>query len=220
LLPAVQSARTAARRAQSVNNLKQIGLALHNYHSVNGHFPPRAITDRDGKPLLSWRVEILPFLEQQALFDEFHRDEPWDSAHNKKLLERMPALYRIPGVAAGPGTTFYRGFSGEGTLFDPKVKLGVSIASVTDGTSNTLGIVEAREAVPWTRPDAEIAFDLTIKPETAAQLLLTLGSHFPGGFNALFLDGSVRFLKMSISPQVLKALITRNGGEVISADSF
>jgi prepilin-type processing-associated H-X9-DG protein len=221
LLPAVQSARTAARRAQSINNLKQIGLALHNYESVNDRFPPQAITDRDGKPLLSWRVTILPFVEQQALFEEFHRDEPWDSPHNKKLLERMPALYRIPGVAAGPGMTFYRGFSGERTLFDPKVKLGVPIASVTDGTSNTLGIAEAREAVPWTRPDAEIAFDPAMKPEQARQLLeSTLGSHFPGGFNALFLDGSVRFLKRSINALTLKALITRNGGEVISADSF
>jgi prepilin-type processing-associated H-X9-DG protein len=221
LLPAVQSARTAARRAQSINNLKQIGLALHNYHSVNDRFPPQAIAGRDGKPLLSWRVAILPFLEQQALFDEFQRDEPWDSPHNKKLLERMPTLYAIPGAPAGPGMTFYRGFSGEGTFFDPKVKLGVPIASITDGTSNTLGIVEAREAVPWTRPDAEIAFDPTMKPEKAAQFLeSTLGSHFPGGFNALFLDGSVRFLKRSINPQVLKALITRNGGEVISADSF
>jgi prepilin-type processing-associated H-X9-DG protein len=133
----------------------------------------------------------------------------------------MPSLYAIPGAPAGPGTTFYRGFSGEGTLFDPKVKLGVPIASVTDGNSNTLGVVEAREAIPWTRPDAEIAFDPAMKPEQARRLLESiLGSHFPGGFNALFLDGSVRFLKLSISPQVLKALITRNGGEVVSADSF
>jgi hypothetical protein len=220
LLPAVQSARTAARRAQSVNNLKQIGLALHNYHSENNRFPPQAIADRDGKPLLSWRVAILPFLEQQALFDEFKRDEPWDSLHNKALLVRMPPLYAIPGAEAGPGMTFYRGFSGERTLFDPKVKLGVGIATVTDGTSNTLGVVEARDAVPWTRPDAEIAFDATSKPQETAQLLKSLGGHFPGGFNALFLDGAVRFIKESINIVTMKALITRNGGEVVSADSF
>jgi prepilin-type processing-associated H-X9-DG protein len=220
MLPAVQAARSAARRAQSVNNIKQIGLAFHNYHSVNDRFPPQAIADRDGKPLLSWRVAILPFVEQQGLFDEFKRDEPWDSPHNKSLLERMPTLYTIPGADAGPGMTFYRGFSGEGALFDPKVKLGVGIATVTDGTSNTLGIVEAREAVPWTKPDAEIAFDATRKPQEAAQLLKSLGGKFPGGFNALFLDGSVRFLKESINPLVVKALITRNGGEVVSADSF
>jgi prepilin-type processing-associated H-X9-DG protein len=220
LLPAVQSARSAARRAQSVNNLKQIGLALHNYHSANDRFPPQAITDKGGKPLLSWRVTILPFVEQNGLFNEFKLDEPWDSPHNKALLERMPTTYTIPGAEGEPGMTFYRGFSGERTLFDPKVKGGVGIASVTDGTSNTIGVVEAREAVPWTKPDEEIPFDAAAKPEQAKDLLPALGNHFPGGFNALFLDGSVRFLKLSTSPLVLRALITRNGGEVISSDSF
>jgi prepilin-type processing-associated H-X9-DG protein len=220
MLPAVQAARSAAQRSQSVNNLKQIGLALHNFHSVNDRFPPQAIADGHGKPLLSWRVAILPFLEQQALFEEFKRDEPWDSPHNKALLDRMPAVYTIPGAAAEPGMTFYRGFSGAGTLFDPKAKQGISIATVTDGTSNTVGIVEAKEAVPWTKPDSDIAFDPQIKPQAMRQLLESLGGHFPGGFNTLFLDGSVRFLKMSISSQVLKALITRDGGEVISANSF
>jgi prepilin-type processing-associated H-X9-DG protein len=221
LLPAVQSARSAARRAQSVNNLKQIGLALHNYHDTNGHFPPQAITDKSGKPLLSWRVAILPFVEQNVLLNEFKLDEPWDSPHNKALIERMPPSYAIPGAEAGPGMTFYRGFSGAHTLFDPQLKNGIGIQNVTDGTSNTLGIIEAKEAVPWTKPDEEIAFDATAtKPEQLQELLSSVGSHFPGGFNALFLDGSVRFLKLSINPQVLKALITRDAGEVISSDSF
>lgn len=220
LLPAVQSARSAARRSQSVNNLKQIGLALHNFHSTNNHFPPQAITDKSGKPLLSWRVAILPFLEQNALLTEFKLDEPWDSPHNKTLIERMPMTYAIPGAEAGPGMTFYRGFSGERTLFDPKAKDGTRIQDVTDGTSNTIGIVEAKEAVPWTKPDEEIPFDANAKPEQAKDLFASLGNHFSGGFNTLFLDGSVKFIKMSISPVVLKALITRNGGEVISADAF
>ena len=220
LLPATQSARTAARRSQSVNNLKQISLAFHNFHSVNDHFPPQAISDRDGKPMLSWRVAILPFLEQQALFNDFKLDEPWDSAHNKALLGRMPPTYAIPGAVAGPGMTFYRGFSGEHTFFDPRVKRGVGMATITDGTSITLGIVEAKEAVPWTKPDAEIAFDANAKQDQAPALLPLLGGHFPGGFNASFLDGSVRFLKLSINRGVLRALITRDGGEVISADGF
>ena len=219
-LPATQSARVAARRAQSTNNLKQIGLAMHNFHSSNDHFPGD-IRDKEGKPLLSWRVAILPFVEQQALFNEFHLDEPWDSPHNKALLERMPLLYSVPsGVAADPGKTFYRGFGGPHTLFDPAEKKGVAIQSVTDGTSNTIGVVEAKEAVPWTKPDGEIPFDAMAKPEEAAALLGQLGGHFAGGFNALFLDGSVRFLKTSINPIVLRALITRDGGEVVSSDSF
>jgi prepilin-type processing-associated H-X9-DG protein len=165
-------------------------------------------------------VAILPFIEQQGLFNEFKLDEAWDSPHNKALVERMPPTYAVPGSRAEPGMTFYRGFSGEHTLFDPKVKDGVGLAMVTDGTSNTIGVVEAKEAVPWTKPDAEIPFDASAKLEQAGDIFQSLGGHFPGGFNALFLDGSVRFLKMSVAPSVLRALITRDGGEVISSDSF
>ncbi len=81
-----------------MNNLKQIGLAMHNYESTFGTFPPAYIADKaTGKPLLSWRVAILPFLEQDALYKQFHLDEPWDSAHNKTLIARMPPVYRSPG---------------------------------------------------------------------------------------------------------------------------
>ncbi len=223
LLPAVQASRTAARRAQSVNNLKQIGLALHNYHSTNNHFPPVATRDKSGKPLLSWRVAILPFIEQSGIFTEFKQDEPWDSPHNKALLERMPAVYAVPGASAEPGMTFYQGFRGRGTIFDPSSKDGVGLREITDGTSNTIAVVEAREAVPWTKPDADVPFDDVAPPtkaESLRKLPTLLGDHFPGGFNALFADGSVRFIKTSINPITLRALITRNGGEVISSDSF
>lgn len=218
LVPATTSARLSARRSQSINNLKQIGLALHNYHSVNNHLPPGVIADKEGKPLLSWRVAILPYIEQAALYNEFHLDEPWDSAHNKPLIARMPTTYARPGAQADPGKTFYRGFSGESTVFDPKVKDGVGFHDVTDGTSNTLAIVEAKTAVTWTKPDQEIPFDPA--PEKARNILKDLGGHSPGGFNALMLDGSVRFIKESINVNVLRALITRNGGEVISADAY
>ncbi len=220
MLPAVQSSRMAAMRSQSINNLKQFGLAMHNFHSTNDRFPSQAIADKQGKPLLSWRVAILPFIEQAPLFNEFKLDEPWDSPHNKPLLERMPATYVIPGSKAEPGMTFYRGFSGAGAFFDPAKKDGIKIQDVTDGTSNTIAIVEAREAVPWTKPDDELPFDGGARPDKAKPLLPSLGGHFPSGFDALFLDGSVKFLKETINPIVLRALITRNGGEVISSDSF
>jgi prepilin-type processing-associated H-X9-DG protein len=219
LVPAVSSARVAAQRADSVMNLKQIGLAMHNFLSTNNHFPG-AVCGKDGKPLLSWRVQILPFLEQQALFNEFKLDEPWDSPHNKALLERMPNTFAVPNSPAEPGMTFYRGFAGPHTLFDPKVPAGVKIESITDGTSNTIAVVEAKEAVPWTKPESGVPFDESLKPERLQALRDALGGHFPRGFNALFCDGSVRFLKDSISLQVLRALITRDGGEVISSDSF
>src|SRR4249919_3311122 len=99
LLPAVQAAREAARRAQCVNNLKQIGLAMHNYHDVKNGLPPSAIVDKQGKPLLSWRVAILPYIEQQPLYDKFKLDEPWDSPNNKDLIQYMPSIYMCPSRA-------------------------------------------------------------------------------------------------------------------------
>jgi prepilin-type processing-associated H-X9-DG protein len=219
LLPAVQSARAAARRAQSVNNMKQIGLAMHNLHAANNHFPAD-IKDKKGKPLLSWRVRLLPFLEQQALLEEFHLDEPWDSPHNRELVARMPSVFAVPAGDAEPGATFYRGFSGERTIFDPKLPDGTPFQAMTDGTSNTIAVVEAKEAVPWTKPDSDIPFDSKAKPQGIRALIEGLGGHFPGGFNVLFCDGSVRFIAQTVNPVVFQALITRDGGEVISADSF
>ena len=107
LLPAVRSARGAARRAASTNNLKQIALAMHNHHDASKEFPAAYSTDKQGKPLLSWRVKILPLIGQDALYRQFHLDEPWDSEHNKKLIPLMPPVYMAPGSTAGPGKTNY-----------------------------------------------------------------------------------------------------------------
>ncbi len=163
LLPAVQSAREAARRAQCTNNLKQMALAMLNYESATGAFPKPAITDKDGKPLLSWRVAILPYIEQQGLYNRFKLDEPWDSPHNKELIKEMPQTYVCPSRAnAEPGTTTYRVFVGPGALFEEGK--GTNIANITDGTSNTIMISESSESVPWTKPDAELKFDPAAKP--------------------------------------------------------
>jgi hypothetical protein len=220
LLPAILTTRESAQRVQSVNNLKQIGLAIHNFQSSNNRLPAD-IRDADGKPLLSWRVQLLPFLEQQGLFEALHKDEPWDSAHNKELLEHMPALFKIPGSAqVEPGHTFYRGFSGPHAMFDFQVQRGLNFEDITDGTSNTLVVVEAREGVPWTKPDSDIPFDGDADALQGNDLRPSLGGHFGGGFNALLLDGSVRFIRETLAPQTLRALISRDGGEVISHDSF
>ena len=213
LLPATQSAREAARRSQCVNNLKQIGLANHNYHSANNMLPPPAITDKDGKPLLSWRVTILPYLDQQELYNKFKLDEPWDSPNNKSLIKEMPPVYLCPSRRnPEPGTTTYRVFVGKGALFQEGE--GTGFQNVTDGTSNTVMVVESKDAVPWTKPD-ELMFDPEAKPSFQGA-----GSPHPGGFNTGFADGSVRFIKNSVSLQVWKALITRASGEVISSDSY
>ena len=138
LLPAVQAAREAARRAQCVNNLKQIGLALHNYHAANDDFPGRPITDKDGKPLLSWRVAILPYIEQEALYNQFKLDEPWDSPHNKALIAADAHDLRLPEPpAAEPGMTNYRVFVGRGAPCSTTRRARGS-QDVTDGTSNTI----------------------------------------------------------------------------------
>ena len=212
LVPAVQAAREAARRAQCTNNLKQIALAMHNYNSAYNHFPPTAIADAQGRPLLSWRVAILPFIEQQALYNQFKFDEPWDSPHNRALIARMPPTYACPSepVPAGAGTTTYQVPAGPGALFDDAANPeGVQLKDVLDGTSNTLMVVESSRPVPWTKPD-----DLPVGGP--GQPLPPFGSRHPGGYDAAFADGSVRFLKSNVSPAVLRALITRDGGEVVA----
>jgi hypothetical protein len=209
LFEGVLKVRQASERMQSANNLKQIALAMHNYHATHGHFPPQAITGKDDKPLLSWRVAILPYLEQDNLYRTFRLNEPWDSAHNKALLKQLPPVYAPLGAGKKePGMTYYQGFTGKHALFDGLK--GPRLTEITDGTSNTLLIVEAAEPVPWTKPD-DLPFDVK-KP------LPKLGGLFAEGFQAAFCDGSVRFLPKTIKEATLRALITRDGGEVVEID--
>ncbi len=212
--PALQ-VRQAADRAASVQNLKQIGLAMHNYHSTYDAFPPAFTADKDGKPLLSWRVLILPFLNSKELYDQFHRDEAWDGPHNKLLIARMPAIYASP-AQAGPltaeGKTTYLAPRGPATLLAGQE--GVSIRGVPDGLSNTLFVVEANDAaaVTWSRPD-----DWRAHPEPDLALLF---GHHPGGTEALLGDGAVKFVRSTVPPAIWKHLATRNGGEVIRPEDY
>lgn len=194
-----------APRRMSQNNLKQIGLAMHTYHDVYNGMPPAAICDKRGKRLLSWRVAILPYIEQQALYQEFKLDEPWDSEHNKKLIAKMPKTYVLPGRKQADGVTHYRAFVGKEAALDWLT--GSTLVQFEDGTSNTIMVAEAADGVPWTKPD-----DLDF---TADGPLPKLGFFFRERCNVLFGDGSVRTLKPTIDPKTLKALITRSGGEVI-----
>ena len=213
LMSGTRSSTAAARRAQCSNNLKQIALAYHNVHAATNAFPAPAIMSADGKPLLSWRVAILPYVDQQELYNKFKLDEPWDSPHNKALIKEMPAVYLCPDRKdPEPGTTNYRVFVGDGALFQEGV--GTPIQSVTDGTSNTIMVVESSDAVPWTKPE-DLKFDPNAKPS-----LYGAGSPHKGGFQAAFADGSVRFIKNTINPITWKALITRASGEVIAADAY
>jgi Protein of unknown function (DUF1559) len=203
MAPAIGKLKDAATRMRSANNLKQIGLALHNYDAANNTLPPAAVVDKKGKPMLSWRVMILPYIDQEELYKQFHLDEPWDSDHNKKLIEKMPPTYALPVKGSKPGHTNYRVFVGNGAMWD--WIQGTTFAQITDGLSNTWMVVEAEEGVPWTKPD-ELEFD-------PKQDLPKLGKAFQGGFNVLYGDGSVHFYKSV--PKSAKAMITKAGGEVI-----
>ncbi len=205
--PAIQKMRAAASRSVAQNNLKQLGLAMHNYHDTHRKFPPQATYDKQGRPLLSWRVHLLPYIEQNELYKQFKLDEPWDSPHNKKLIAKMPMTFRSPNSNAGPGKTTYLVPLGKRTIFG--VKGGCRIRDITDGTSNTILIVEADDkfAVPWTKPE-DLKYDPK-NPKAAFQ-------NQKRGFNAAFADGSVRFISQAIDAKVLRALFTRNGEEVVS----
>jgi hypothetical protein len=206
-------ARSAAGRAQSSNNLKQIALAWHNYHDVHKAFPAD-IKSKDGKPLLSWRVAILPFVAQDNLYKQFKLDEPWDSEHNKALIARMPATYHSPAQKAGDGKTTYLAPRGQ-TGPDGAVKIGVlgaPIKEVTDGTSNTIMVVEANDeaAAVWTKPG-----DLDVDSKEPLKGLI---GHYDEGFVAALADGSVRFISKKVNAATLLGAFTRNGGEVLGRD--
>ena len=214
VVPAVQSGRAAAKRMEASNNLKQILLAMHNYHDTFKAFPAAYSVDQQGKPLLSWRVHILPYIEQQALYEQFRLDEPWDSEHNRKLIPQMPKLYRSPASNADPGKSNYLGnAAAESGIFAPPEKeserfpISVGMRDITDGTSNTIAVVEVRDelAVIWTKPD-DLQTAKGVLPKDIA------GLH-EGGFLIGRCDGSVTFVPESIDPNILQALFTRNGGE-------
>ena len=164
---------------------------------------------------------MLPFIEQQNLYVQFKLDEPWDSPNNIKLLPMMPKTYMTPGQPIdGSGMTHYQVFVGPGSVFDPKAgkkqpgqgpgmpQIGLPIAAIQDGTSNTILIATATNPVPWTKPE-DISFD-PMKP------LPPLGGLMPGGFNVAFADGFVRFLPQNTPEATLKAMITYKGGEVVN----
>src|SRR5262245_54761586 len=187
--------------------MKQLGLACHNYADEHGTLPPASVSGPDGRPLLSWRVLLLPYIEQEELYREFRLDEPWDSEHNIRLLERMPATYAAPGHYKSripPHHTICHVFVGPGTAFEgPK---GIALGDFPDGSSTTILIVEAGEPVPWTKPE-----DIAFEPESP----LHLPNLFRDGFRVGMADGSMRFVRKDIDEARLRAAITRNGGESI-----
>lgn len=213
LLPAIAAARDAARRTCSMNNVRQIEIGLLQYEADHACLPAYANFDTNGKPLLSWRVHVLPYLGENELYEAFHLDEPWDSQHNKKLIPRMPALFRNPTsqVPADAGTSDYLGVVGQGCAFTGG-KEGLTMAEVTDGLSRTVSVVQVSDdaAEVWTCPA-----DWKMDPANPTQ---GLGGLQRGGWIAGFMDASCRLVDDSIDPTVWKALLTTSGGEAVGAD--
>jgi len=209
-LPAIQE---AANRARATNNLRQIGIALHAHNDAFGKLPTATIYSADGtKPLYSWRVALLPFLEQEALYNALKRDEPWDSEHNKKVLKdvKMPGVFALPGVPAKEGHTFLQVFTGPDTTFDGKKQM--TIQGIADGSSNTIAVVEAAESVHWAAPGDDIPYSAKVSP------LKQLGNHYGKGTLAVLFDGSFRTISPKMTEKTIRAAITPNGGEILGSD--
>ena len=190
--------------------MTQLTLACNNYECTYGTLPPAVVYGPDGIPLYSWRVLLLPFIEQDDLYKEFHLDEPWDSEHNIRLLERMPATYALPRYKRSqspPYHTVCHVFVGPGTAFEGPG--GIPFRDFSDGVSNTFLVVEAGEPAPWTSP-RNIVYN-PVQP-------VRLRGPFKDGFRAGMADGAMRWVPYDTPSEKLRAAITRNGGEKVSLD--
>ena len=212
LLPNDNShARMEMRDSPLVFNLKQICLSMHTFSDYTGSLPTAATYNKRGKKLLSWRVQVLPYINEKKLYEKFHHDEPWDSEHNLKVMKEnpMPGVYTLTGKAKpGETETHIQAIVGKETAINPIV--GQKLEEIQDGSSNTIVMGVAAKAVPWTKP-ADIEVDG--KPNIKGLL------RFENGVTQFgFGDGSVRSVKESVDPAALKAATTRNGGETSSLD--
>jgi hypothetical protein len=191
-------------------NLGQIVNAMHRYHEAHRSFPAHAIYSKEGKPLLSWRVDLLPYLDEGKLYREFKLDEPWDSPHNRKLIERIPAVYRSPKIRdRRAGLTTYLVPIDKAFIFTG-TKEGMPIKEIHDGTSNTVMVVDANDdaGVVWTKPD-----DLVVSRKDPWRGLL---GHYPGFVLVGTADGSWRRVARTVKPETLWAMFTRAGYEVLT----
>ena len=224
MLSAVQKVRGAALRMKTSCHLKCLGLAMHTYADghKDGHLPganaPAEEPQGGGKKYpVSWRVLILPYIEEEKLFKEYRFDEPWDGPNNIHLLQRMPRTFRHPKADSADvpaGHTHYRVFVSRAdakpsALFTDGMP-GPKVKETRDGNSNTILIVEAGEAVPWTMPEV-LLYDRN-------QPLPKLGGLFKGQFQVALADGSIRSFRSDIAEHKLRALITKDGGEPMDGE--
>jgi hypothetical protein len=229
----IENARQREAHSKSVNNLKRILLAMHNFHSVNGHFPPAVVFGPDGKPWHSWRVLILPYLEQSELYNKYDFSQPWDSPTNKTVADTALDIYKDPvyGNSSDP-VTHYAAIVGDKAMFRPKgaqikdttrpldnMKDGsTKIFEITDGTSATLMIVPiaSDRKIPWAKPE-DIEFGPNF-PELGKPGGIALPYKSLDGKGRVApvakADGSVMDLKEETPLRIVRSLITISGGEI------
>lgn len=203
----------SAQRAPCQSNLRQIGLALHEYYQAYGCFPPAYIADKDGKSMHSWRVLLLPFLDCDDLYKQYDFAEPWNGPHNSRLMGKCPSVYRCPLASnRNPSATNYLAVVGAATLW-PGGK-SPRLEDIRDGMSNTIGVVEVADSdINWMEP-RDMGFDQAVVGVNKDRHV-GISSNHSGGANVSFVDGSVRYLPESVSPATLRAFLTIAGGEKI-----
>jgi prepilin-type processing-associated H-X9-DG protein len=191
--------------------LKQIALAMHNYHEVYGCLPPAYVADENGRPMHSWRTLLLPFVEEQALYDQYDFSQPWDSPENSAVTGQAVQAYCCPASKDAPSTqTSYLVITGPGALFDGDKS--AEMRQVVDGLSNTILAVEVTgSGIDWAEPKDLPAASLVVGLNSGADA--HVGSNHPGGANVAMADGSVRFLDDLTTAETLKALSTMAGDE-------
>jgi hypothetical protein len=197
----------AEAQKEARTRLGRLANAFWNYWEEHRTFPPSALVNKEGKALLSWRVLILPYIGEAKLFRKFKLTEPWDSPHNKMLLTEMPDVFTPTwGDGIEANTTPWQVFTGPGTIFEGSK--GCRLSEITDGTSNTILVVEAGRLVPWTKPE-----DLTYD---AKKEIPPLGIMFPRTFRFAAADGAIYIGKRDFNQKVMRECIVRNDGEASS----
>lgn len=196
-----------ATQMKNSNNLKQVALAVHNFHHTYNQFPigeSPIIKYRDGQPLLSWRVHLLPFVEGDGLYKQFKLDQPWDSPDNLKLLDRIPKVYQNLDYKGLGSHTTVLAINGPGAVFNPGEKL--HFRNVTDGTSQTVLVINAGpdKAVPWTKPQ-----DLTYQTDAIVKSLGDVNDPFM----VMFADGAIYPIRKTIDERTLLKMFQRNDGK-------
>ena len=222
VLEQAASFKESKHRMQTTSHLKQLAMALHTHDDHIGHLPGANAPFVDPKDSVqkhpvSWRVLILRYIEQEKLFNEYRFDEPWDGPNNMKLLQHTPKIYRHPKAdeAHVPvGHTHYRVFASRvgakpSALFTDGLP-GSKLKEIPDGTSNTIMVIEADEAVPWTMPEI-LLYDRN-------QPVPKVGGLFKNLSLAIFADGSVRSIRSDLPEDKLRAWITKDGGERVDRE--